>query len=132
MITYDKVLAIAKDYQEDIREFRLDGDLVRLMDFLEAVIGADQQVLVKEFFNDLTVNENKAFFAIKEEIGSSGNISVVKMIQKTGLSRPVWTSLLQKMEKFGIAQIKNQGVKGTHIELVKEIIQANIYSFIDF
>lgn len=121
MITYEKVLAIAQDYQEDIREFRLDGDLGRLMDFLEAVIGADQQVLVKEFFNDLTVNENKAFFAIKEEIGSSGNISVVKMIQKTGLSRPVWTSLLQKMEKFGIAQIKNQGVKGTHIELVKEI-----------
>lgn len=120
MITYEKVLAIAQDYQEDIREFRLDGDLVRLMSFLEAVIGADQQVLVKEFFNDLTVNENKAFFAIKEEIGSSGNISVVKMIQKTGLSRPVWTSLLQKMEKFGIAQIKNQGVKGTHIELVKE------------
>lgn len=121
MITYEKVLAIAKDYQEDIREFRLDGDLGRLMDFLEAVIGADQQVLVKEFFNDLTVNENKAFFAIKEEIGSSGNISIVKMIQKTGLSRPVWTSLLQKMEKFGIAQIKNQGVKGTHIELVKEV-----------
>lgn len=121
MITYEKVLAIAKDYQEDIREFRLDGDLGRLMNFLEAVIGADQQVLVKEFFNDLTVNENKAFFAIKEEIGSSGNISVVKMIQKTGLSRPVWTSLLQKMEKFGIAQIKNQGVKGTHIELVKEV-----------
>ena len=121
MITYEKVLAIAQDYQEDIREFRLDGDIGRLMDFLEAVIGADQQVLVKEFFNDLTVNENKAFFAIKEEIGSSGNISVVKMIQKTGLSRPVWTSLLQKMEKFGIAQIKNQGVKGTNIELIQEV-----------
>jgi GTP-sensing pleiotropic transcriptional regulator CodY len=44
------------------------------------------------------------------------------MIQKTNLSRPVWTSLLQKMEKYGIAQIKNQGVKGTHIEMAKEII----------
>jgi GTP-sensing pleiotropic transcriptional regulator CodY len=43
------------------------------------------------------------------------------MIQKTNLSRPVFTNLLQKMEKFGIAQIKNCGVKGTYIEIVKEI-----------
>lgn len=121
MISYEKVCAIAKEYQEDIREFRLDGDLGRLMDFLEAVIGADQQVLTNEFFNALTENENKAFIVLTEEIGSSGNISIVKMIQKTNLSRPVWTSLLQKMEKYGIAQIKNQGVKGTHIEMAKEI-----------
>lgn len=121
MITYEQVLAITKKHQEDIREFRLDGDIGRLMNFLQEVVEADQKVLEKEFFNDLTTNENKAFLAIREEIGLSGNISVVKMIQKTGLSRPVWTSLLQKMEKFGVAQIKNQGVKGTHIELVKEI-----------
>ena len=73
------------------------------MNFLQEVVEADQKVLEKEFFNDLTTNENKAFLAIREEIGLSGNISVVKMIQKTGLSRPVWTSLLQKMEKFGVA-----------------------------
>ena len=121
MITYEQVLAITKKHQEDIREFRLDGDIGRLMNFLQEIVEADQKVLEKEFFNDLTTNENKAFLAIREEIGLSGNISVVKMIQKTGLSRPVWTSLLQKMEKFGVAQIKNQGVKGTHIELVKEI-----------
>lgn len=122
MISYEKVCAIAKEYQEDIREFRLDGDMGRLMDFLATVISADQQVLTNEFFNALTENENKAFIALTEEIGSSGNISIVKMIQKTNLSRPVWTSLLQKMEKYGIAQIKNQGVKGTHIEMAKEII----------
>jgi GTP-sensing pleiotropic transcriptional regulator CodY len=69
----------------------------------------------------LTNNEQTAFEAIREEIGSSGNISVVKMIQKTSISRPVWTSLLAKMEKFGIAQVKSQGVKGTYIEISKEI-----------
>ena len=121
MINYDKVSAIAKEYETDIREFRLDGDIGRLMDFLAAVIGADQQVLVKDFYNALTDNEEKAFVAIREEIGLSGNISVVKMIQKTNISRPVWTSLLAKMEKFGIAQVKNQGVKGTYIEIAKEI-----------
>ena len=121
MINYDKVSAIAKEYEADIREFRLDGDIGRLMDFLAAVIGADQQVLVKDFYNALTDNEEKAFVAIREEIGLSGNISVVKMIQKTNISRPVWTSLLAKMEKFDIAQVKNQGVKGTYIEIAKEI-----------
>lgn len=124
MITYEQVLAIATDYQEDIREFRLDGDLARLMGFLEAVIGADQLVLIDDFYKALTDNEKTAFLAIREAIGLSGNISIVKMIQKTNISRPVWTSLLQKMEKFGIAQVKNQGVKGTYIEIAKEVENA--------
>ena len=121
MISYDKVLAIARDYEEDIREFRLDGDLGRLMDFLEAVMGADRLILVEDFYKALTDNEKTAFLAIREAIGLSGNISIVKLIQQTNLSRPVWNSLLTKMEKFGIAQIKSQGAKGTHIEIVKEI-----------
>lgn len=121
MIDYDKLLMIAKSYEEDIKEFRLDGDLKRLMNFLEAVIGADQLILVEDFYKALTDNEKTAFLAIRETIGLSGNISIVKMIQKTNLSRPVWNSLLTKMEKFGIAQIKNQGAKGTHIEISKEI-----------
>lgn len=121
MISYEKLSAIAQDYADDIREFRLDGDLGRLMNFLEAVIGADQLILVKDFYNALTVNEKQAFLAIREEINYSGNISIVKMIQKTNLSRPVWNSLLTKMEKFGIARVQNQGVKGTHIEISKEI-----------
>ena len=121
MIDYDKLLVIAKDYEEDIKEFRLDGDLGRLMSFLEAVIGADQLILVEDFYKALTDNEKTAFLAIREEIGLSGNISIVKMIQKTNLSRPVWNSLLTKMEKFGIAQVKNQGVKGTYIEISKEV-----------
>lgn len=73
------------------------------MNFLEEVTRADQLVLIEDFYKALTDNEKNAFIAIKEEIGLSGNISIVKMIQKTNLSRPVWNSLLTKMEKFGIA-----------------------------
>lgn len=119
MISYDKLLRLAEPYEEDLTNFRLTGDLIYLMNFLEAVSGADRPVLKDDFLNALTVNEKTAFEAIREQIGSSGNISVVKMIQKTNLSRPVWTSLLQKMEKFGIARVKNQGVKGTSIEFVE-------------
>lgn len=125
MITYEQLLEVAKEYQEDIREFRLDGDLGRLVDFANALAGADALILVNDFFNALTESEKIAFQAIREAIELSGNISIVKMIQKTNLSRPVWTSLLQKMEKFGIARIQNQGVKGTHIEFAKEINNAD-------
>ena len=128
MISYDKVCAIAKNYEADIREFRLDGDLGRLMDFLEAVMSSDQLILVEDFYKALTDNEKNAFIAIRETIGFSGNISIVKMIQKTNLSRPVWTSLLAKMEKFGIAQVKSQGVKGTYIEISKEVGNGAMYT----
>ena len=120
MISDQKLLSIAECYTEDLTNFRLSGNVLYLRDFIEATLGANQLVLKDEFFNALTTNENMAFETIKQEIGSSGNISIVKMIQKTNLSRPVWTSLLQKMEKFGIAHIKSQGVKGTYVEFMKE------------
>lgn len=121
MITYDKVCEVAANYANDLREFRLDGDLNRLMGFLEAVMSAGAQFSAEDFYNALTENEHKAFLAIREEIGLVGNISVVKLIQKTSISRPVWTSLLQKMEKHGVALVKGQGAKGTYIEMRKEI-----------
>ena len=125
MLSYEQLLSLTEEYVDDLTNFRLTGDIVYLMKFIEAAVGADQRVLTNEFFNALTNNETIAFEAIREEIGSSGNISVVKMIQKTNLSRPVWTSLLQKMEKYGVAQVKSQGVKGTYIEIAKEIDNGN-------
>lgn len=126
MITYDKVREVAANYTNDLREFRLDGDLGRLMSFLEAIISAGAQFSAEDFYNALTENEHKAFLAIREEIGLVGNISVVKLIQKTSISRPVWTSLLQKMEKYGVALVKGQGAKGTYIEMRKEIEDGGI------
>ena len=122
MIPYDKLLALSERYKEDINAFRLTGDLGCLMGFLESVVNAENEFLKEDFFKALTSNEKIAFTAITEEIGASGNISVVKMIQKTNLSRPVWTSLLQKMEKYGAAIVKAQGVKGTYIEFREEVL----------
>lgn len=121
MISLEKLIAIAQKYENDLREFRLTGDLAFLLPLINEAEGAGALILVKDFYNALTINEKTAFLAIREAIGLSGNISIVKMIQKTNLSRPVWNSLLQKMEKYGIAQVKNQGVKGTYIEIMKGI-----------
>lgn len=121
MITIEQLKAQADRYENDLREYRLSGDLAYLLPLINKLLGADTGYLITDFFNALTENEKIAFSAIRQEIGFSGNISIVKMIQKTNLSRPVWTSLLQKMEKFGIAYIKNQGVKGTYIEIKEDI-----------
>lgn len=121
MITLDTLYQVAPDFDNELREFRLTGDLTHLLSFVQATIAAEQNInfnqIWNDFFNHLTDNENKAFLAIREEINSQGNISIVKMIQKTNLSRPVFTSLLTKMEKYGVAEIRNQGVKGTYINM---------------
>lgn len=116
----EKLTEIAQQHDMEIREFRLSGNLTYLIGFIEDAIRASQEIDISIFFDNITANEKLAFNAIKEEIGNEGNISVVKMMQKTGLSRPVFTSLLQKMEKYGIAHIKNQGVKGTYINILED------------
>ena len=121
MLSIEELNNLAEQFSNELREYRLSGDLQWLLPLLNTALNAHQDIDIdkirQEFFNVLTSNEEQAFQAIREEIGSLGNISVVKMIQKTNISRPVWTSLLQKMDKYGVAQVKNQGVKGTYIEL---------------
>lgn len=121
MIDLQTLNQVAQHFDSELREFRLTGDLAYLLSFVQAMIAAEQNInfnqIWDDFFNHLTDNENKAFLAIREEINSQGNISIVKMIQKTNLSRPVFTSLLTKMEKYGVAEVKNQGVKGTYINM---------------
>ena len=117
MITKETLIALMGHHEAELREYRLSGDAEYLLPLINHILDADTSCLVEDFYNALTNNEQLAFQSIREEIGLSGNISVVKMIQKTSLSRPVFTSLLQKMEKYNVAIVKNQGVKGTYIEL---------------
>lgn len=125
MLSIEELNNLADQFANELREYRLSGDLQWLLPLLNTALNAHQDIDIdkirQEFFNALTSNEEQAFQAIREEIGSLGNISVVKMIQKTNISRPVWTSLLQKMDKYGVAQVKNQGVKGTYIEIIKGV-----------
>ena len=72
----------------------------------------------EEFSKKLTTLEKEAFAALKKKIGKEGNISIVKMIQETSISRPIWTSLLNKLKTDGIAEVESQGVKGTHIYFI--------------
>ena len=122
-MTITKLKVIAQLYEDDLRNFRLSGNIEDLYNFIQAVLDETQEnpPNYDKFFDALTSHELAAYHSIIDEIGSEeGNISIVKMIQKTSFSRPVFTSLLQKMEKYNVAIVKNQGVKGTHIIFINK------------
>ena len=95
---------------------RLRADIFEILTASEE--GADTPTSAN-FINALTENERNALWSVCTSLSSdgSGNVSIVKLMQKTGLSRPVYTNLFVKMEKYNMASIENQVVKGTHVIL---------------
>ena len=123
-MTIEKLQQVAASHADALREFRLSGDLNDIHGFIEAVIAASQsnEENIEAFKQDLTNNEFNALYCIVHKIGThSGNISIVKMLQETPHSRPVYTNLLAKLDKYNIAKVVNQGVKGTYIEFLCDI-----------
>ena len=85
---------------------------------------------IEQFSDDLTPSEFTVLVRIAKDIGREGNISIVKCIQNIGYSRPVYDSLLAKLGKYGIAEVRSQGAKGTHIKFnctLYVIKQSNTY-----
>ena len=124
-ITVFELQQLAEEYDRDLINFRLTGNVEHLVGFVAAAVTIAQpkenDSRLSEFKDNLTDNEYSALYHIRKEIGVEGNISVVKMIQKTNHSRPVFTSLLAKLEKYSVAEVKNQGVKGTYIKFLYDL-----------
>lgn len=118
------LIAISEGYRQELVDYRLSGDLNILLPFINSCINAQDCLTmnhnIDDFMHSLTATEKTALLYLRQ-MDLTLNISVVKLIQSTKISRPVWTALFQKMEKYGIARISNQGVKGTHIELLYDI-----------
>lgn len=112
-----------------MREYRLTGDIKYLKGFVMDVIEyatqeKTEEEKIAEFKKTITDKERHVLYTIFNEINKSGNISVVKMVQKTGVSRPVIDNLLNKLKTYRIAEITNQGVKGTNIVFLVDIMEA--------
>lgn len=82
----------------------------------------DDKPQTKKFIHELTANETIALKAILHQINKEGNISITSLVNNTGLSRPVFNNLILKMKEYKVAEIANQGAKGTHIKFVNEDI----------
>lgn len=76
----------------------------------------------EKLFSALTKTEEKALIYILETIGTEGNLSISTAISYSGISRPVFTSLFDKLDRYKGAEIKNQGVKGTYINFYDHVI----------
>lgn len=79
-----------------------------------------KKVDVETFESQLTTMEQKAFEVIKENLDENKEacLSISKLYESTGISRPVWKNLFLKMEREQFAEIQNMGVKGTYIKLL--------------
>ena len=75
-----------------------------------------------KIFSSLTKTEEKALIYTLEEIGDEGILSISEAIRKSGISRPVFTSMLDKLDRYKGAEIKNMGVKGTYINFYDHIL----------
>ena len=73
------------------------------------------------FLQCLTAKEKIALDSLLNYLDEGeGNVSIVKMIEKAGVSRPVFMGLIQKMKDHKIAEIKNMGVKGTYFNILNQ------------
>lgn len=90
-----------------------------IIDILQMSITKD--VDANEFLQTLTAKEKIALECLVSSLDEGeGNVSIVKMVDKAGVSRPVFMGLIQKMKDHKIAEIKNMGVKGTYFHIFNQ------------
>lgn len=80
--------------------------------------GGDQDKL----FSSMTKTEEKALEYLLNTIGDEGIVSVSEAIRDSGISRPVFTSLFDKLNRYKGAEIRNMGVKGTYINFYDHVM----------
>jgi ribosomal protein S25 len=71
---------------------------------------------------DLTFSEKNALEEIYKKVGKEGIISINTLSKTTGISRPVFNNLLNKLENTNSAIVKNMGAKGTYIKIINQKI----------
>ena len=114
--TFNSILLEEKDFIENedckylIKEFIIELMKVALTDMMQTT---DFQTL-------LTKTEKNALNLILQELknGYDGNISISNLTEKSSISRPVFKNLLQKMKDNMMAEVDNQGAKGTYIKIL--------------
>lgn len=77
----------------------------------------------KTFSKSLTFAEIDALEKIIDTIGGiQGIVSINSLSKETGISRPVFNNLLNKMENTKVAIIQNMGAKGTYIKFINQTL----------
>lgn len=73
---------------------------------------------------NLTPSEEDAFNELCKKIGREGIVSINNLSKETMISRPVYNSLINKLEKAKAVVVKNVGARGTYIKIInKKLIE---------
>ena len=114
--TFNSILLEEKDFieNEDCK-YLIKESIIELMK-----VALTDMMQTTDFQTLLTKTEKNALNLILQELknGYDGNISISNLTEKSSISRPVFKNLLQKMKDNMIAEVDNQGVKGTYIKII--------------
>lgn len=113
-------------FEKDANDIMCTG----VMEIMKLALENPQEETTKDiFFQNLTKAEQKAYYSIIKEIHAEGNISIKQLIDKNTISRPVYNNLLTKMKNFNVAEIANQGMKGTYIKIIQPELRVEAIDF---
>lgn len=114
--TFNSILLEEKDFieNEDCK-YLIKESIIELMK-----VALTDMMQTTDFQTLLTKTEKNALNLILQELknGYDGNISISNLTEKSSISRPVFKNLLQKMKDNMIAEVDNQGAKGTYIKII--------------
>lgn len=115
------------EYGQEVKDFQRDEQgLKQITKGVQEIMKVALTDMVQEqsFRKKLTTLEEQALDIILSHLeeGHEGNISISQLVAASSLSRPVFKNVLRKMEDNLIAEVENQGVKGTHIKIIDGIL----------
>lgn len=105
---------------EDLQENSSCEELIKNSCIEIIKVAITDMIQQEDFLNILTDTEKNALDIILDNLedGYQGNISILQLTASSGISRSVFKNLLQKMKDNLVAEIENQGTKGTYIKII--------------
>ena len=121
----DEIYEDLKLFKEEINEQKLNVN----KEIQDMIADGVQEILkisltdvtqTEDFKKKLTDLELQALSVILDNLADKyeGIISVSQLVNASGISRPVFKSVLDKMKTNLIAEWENKGVKGTYIKII--------------
>lgn len=97
----------------------LQDNLSNTQQMIYNIIHLDNKQKSKEeiFFKNLTALEEKALKYICNTLDTTNNpyLIISQLVMNSNISRPVFTTLLNKIKHFDIGTVERKGVKGTYV-----------------
>ncbi len=105
------------------------------LEIMRSVQGeSDEEENRKKIFSSvltaLTPLERKAVTCVIHELdGRDGMLVTSKLAGRVGITRTVIVNALRKLESAGLVKTKSSGMKGTHIEVLNDIVYTEFRNF---